>query len=41
MYISGDELERAGLDPDDPPPEFRVWVGERGRMVLTFYPVTT
>ena len=38
ILIAAEELEACGIDPNGPPPEFRVWTGERGRIVVTFYP---
>lgn len=37
INIAAAELRRAGLNPDDPAPLYRVWVGERGRFIVTMY----
>lgn len=29
IYVPADELVKAGIDPDGPPPEYRLW-GTRG-----------
>lgn len=38
ILIAATELRASGLNPDDPPPAYRVWVGERGRLIVTLYP---
>jgi hypothetical protein len=38
IYIAAAELRTAGVDPDGPPPLYRLWAGERGRFVVTLYP---
>lgn len=30
IYIAAAELRKAGIDPDGPPPKYRVWGGSRG-----------
>lgn len=37
VYIAGAELAKAGIDPDAPAPKYRVWVGQRGRFIVTLY----
>lgn len=37
VYIPAVELERAGIEPDSPPPLYRVWGGHRGGLVLRLY----
>lgn len=40
IYIAADELRAAGIDPNDPPPTFRVWARESGRgsLLVRLYP---
>jgi hypothetical protein len=37
VYIAADELERAGWDPDGPPPFYRVWGSSRGGLFIRLY----
>jgi len=39
VFIAASELRDAGIDPDGPPPTFRVWAGKSGRgsVQLRFY----
>jgi hypothetical protein len=37
VYIPEDELRKAGFDPADPPPYFRVWGSPRGSVLVRFY----
>jgi hypothetical protein len=37
VYITGQDLERAGYTAGEPAPFYRVWGGERGRYVVTLY----
>jgi hypothetical protein len=37
IYIAADELERAGFDPDGPPPFYRVWGSSRGGLFVRLY----
>ncbi len=38
IHLSGEELERMGLDPRDPPPSYVVWVAkDRPRLVVNLY----
>jgi hypothetical protein len=37
VYIPADELEKAGFDPDDPPPFYRVWGSSRGGLFVRLY----
>jgi hypothetical protein len=39
VFIAASELRAAGIDPDGPPPTFRVWAGQSGRgsVQLRFY----
>ena len=39
VYIPAEQLARAGIDPDGPPPYYRTWVGgRRPRVLVNFYP---
>ena len=37
IYIGADELRAAGIDPDGPPPTFRVWGRRRGSVLVRLY----
>jgi len=37
VYIAADELERAGWDPEGPPPLYRVWGSSRGGLFIRLY----
>lgn len=37
IYISADELEAVGFDPDGPPPFYRVWGSSRGGLFVRLY----
>jgi hypothetical protein len=37
LYIPADELERAGFDPEGPPPFYRVWGSSRGGLFVRLY----
>ena len=39
ISIAGEELRKAGIDPDGPPPKFRVWVDpkRKGSVQIRFY----
>lgn len=37
VYIPAAELLRAGLDPTDDPPYYRVWGQERGGVLVRLY----
>lgn len=37
IYIAADELERAGYDPEGPPPFYRVWGSSRGGLFVRLY----
>lgn len=37
IYIPRDELVKAGIDPDGPPPFYRVWGRERGSVLVRLY----
>jgi hypothetical protein len=39
VYIAGEQLEAMGIEPGDPPPEYRIWGAEgRPRAVVSLYP---
>lgn len=38
IYIAAAELRAAGLNPDESAPRYRLWTGERGRLIVTLYP---
>lgn len=37
VYIPGDMLAKAGYDPNEDPPLYRVWGSPRGRVVIQLY----
>lgn len=37
IYIPVDELEKAGIDPDGPPPLYRVWGTKGGGLMVRLY----
>lgn len=37
VYIPLEELSKAGIDPNDPPPDYRIWGDERGGVVVRLY----
>lgn len=37
VYISAEELLKAGIDPKAAPPFYRVWAGNRGGVTVQFY----
>lgn len=37
LYIPAEELERAGFDPNEPPPFYRVWGTSRGGLFVRLY----
>ena len=37
IYIDAGTLERAGVDPGDSPPKYRLWGGRRGSLLVTLY----
>lgn len=37
IYISAEELRRAGVDPNGPAPWYRVWPGNRGGVTVQLY----
>lgn len=37
IFISATELRKAGIDPDGPPPEYRVWGTSSGGFKLRLY----
>lgn len=39
-YIPAEALERAGFNPGEPAPLYRVWSGPRGRVVVQLYRAT-
>ncbi len=41
IYIAGEQLAEAGIDPSGPVPFYRVWPdrkSKRGRFIVTLYP---
>jgi hypothetical protein len=38
INIAAAELRASGIDPDGPAPRYRIWTGERGRLIVTLYP---
>lgn len=41
LYIAGEELLAAGIDPAAPPPLFRVWAGRKRTLMVALYPQST
>lgn len=37
IFIPARELRKAGIDPDGPPPEYRVWATSGGGFMLRLY----
>lgn len=37
LYITGEELERAGFAPGEPPPWYRVWPGRKHTVIVQLY----
>lgn len=37
IYIASGDLQRAGMDLRDPAPQYRVWAGRRGSLLVTLY----
>ncbi len=37
LYVASEELSKAGVDPADPPPWYRVWGSRRGGLVVRLY----
>jgi hypothetical protein len=37
VYIPADDLAKAGIDPDGPPPFYRVWGAPRGSVLVRLY----
>lgn len=37
LYVPADELVAARIDPDGPPPFYRVWGSSRGGLFVRFY----
>lgn len=37
VYLKAEELLKAGIDPEGPPPFYRVWGAPRGRVVIQLY----
>lgn len=38
IYIAAAELRKAGIDPEGPPPKYRVWGSSRGGFMVRVYP---
>jgi hypothetical protein len=41
LYIAAEELQAAGIDPQSPPPLYRVWAGRKRTLVVSLYPQPT
>lgn len=39
IYVPAEELAKAGIDLDGPPPFYRVWGSRRGSVVVRLYKV--
>lgn len=37
VYIAGDQLRACGLDSEGEVPFYRIWAGQRGRLIVTLY----
>jgi hypothetical protein len=37
VYIPGEQLERAGIDPSGPPPFYRTWDGRKRTLLVQLY----
>lgn len=37
VYIPAEELVKAGIDPDGPPPRYRTWGSARGSVLVRLY----
>lgn len=37
VYIPAEELQKAGIAPDDPPPLYRTWGTRRGGVLVRLY----
>jgi hypothetical protein len=37
LYLSGEELANAGIDPYGPPPEYKVWPGRKRTVLVQLY----
>jgi hypothetical protein len=37
VYIAEEELLKAGYDPADPPPFYKVWGSQSGSVLVRFY----
>lgn len=38
LYIAGEELADAGIDPYGDPPEYKVWPGRKRTLLVQLYP---
>jgi hypothetical protein len=38
LYVSAEELIGAGIDPYASPPEYRIWHGRKGTLLVQLYP---
>jgi hypothetical protein len=39
LYLAGEELAEAGIDPHGPPPEYKVWPGRKRTVLIQLYAV--
>lgn len=37
IYIAAAELRKAGIDPDGPPPTYKVWATSKGGIMVRLY----
>jgi hypothetical protein len=37
IYIDAGTMERAGIPASDSPPQYRLWAGRRGSLLVTLY----